>query len=97
MRRAAGEKRGILVCYEAGYDAFWLARALAKPDIKCRVLDPASIQVNRWARRVKTDGIDALALLRAVIAIDRHERHVCAVVRVPTVEEEDARCSHRER
>src|SRR6266513_606111 len=48
-------------------------------------------------RRVKTDRIDSLALLRALIAIGRGERHVCAVVRVPTVEEEDARRSHRER
>ena len=46
---------------------------------------------------MKTDRIDALALLRALIAIDRGDRHVCAVVRVPTLEEEDARRSHRER
>jgi len=63
--------------------------------IECRVLDPASIQVNRRARRVKTDRIDVLALLRALIATDRGERHVCAIV--PSVEEEDARRSHRER
>jgi transposase len=97
LRAAALENRRILVCYEAGYDGFWLARALAKFGIECRVLDPASIQVNRRARRVKTDRIDVLALLRALIAIDRGERHVCAVVRVPSVEEEDARRSHRER
>jgi len=97
LRKAAGEKQRIVVCYEAGYDGFWLARSLAKIGIDCRVLDPASIQVNRRARRVKTDRIDSLALLRSLIAIDRGERHVCAVVRVPTVEEEDARRSHRER
>lgn len=97
LRVAAREDRRILVCYEAGYDGFWLARALAELGIECRVLDPASIQVNRRARRVKTDRIDVLALLRALIAIDRGERHVCAVVRVPSVEEEDARRSHRER
>lgn len=97
LRVAARENRRIVVCYEAGYDGFWLARALIKLGIECRVLDPASIQVDRRARRVKTDRIDVLALLRALIAIDRGERHVCAVVRVPTVEEEDARRSHRER
>lgn len=97
LRLAARNKRRILVCYEAGYDGFWLARALAKIGIECRVLDPASIQVNRRARRVKTDRIDVLALLRALIATDRGERHVCAIVRVPSVEEEDARRSHRER
>ena len=97
LRVAGRNNRRILVCYEAGYDGFWLARALAKIGIECRVLDPASIQVNRRARRVKTDRIDVLALLRALIATDRGERHVCAIVRVPSVEEEDARRSHRER
>ncbi len=97
LRVAGRNNRRILVCYEAGYDGFWLARALVKIGIECRVLDPASIQVNRRARRVKTDRIDVLALLRALIATDRGERHVCAIVRVPSVEEEDARRSHRER
>jgi transposase len=97
LRTAAKNFGRILVCYEAGYDGFWLARLLTKVGIECRVLDPASLQVNRRARRVKTDRIDALALLRALIAIDRGDRHVCAVVRVPTLEEEDARRSHRER
>src|SRR6201982_2408693 len=91
LRKAAGEKQRIVVCYEAGYDGFWLARSLAKIGIDCRVRDPASIQVNRRARRVKTDRIDSLALLRALIAIDRGERHVCAVVRGPTVEEDERR------
>lgn len=97
LRVASRNNRRIVVCYEAGYDGFWLARALVKIGIECRVLDPASIQVNRRARRVKTDRIDVLALLRALIATDRGERHVCAVVRVPSIEEEDARRSHRER
>ena len=97
LRAAAKNNRRILVCYEAGYDGFWLARVLAKTGTECRVLDPASIQVNRRARRVKTDRIDVLALLRALVATDRGERHVCAIVRVPSVEEEDARRSHRER
>ena len=97
LRVACRNNRRIVVCYEAGYDGFWLARALVKIGIECRVLDPASIQVNRRARRVKTDRIDVLALLRALIATDRGERHVCAIVRVPSIEEEDARRCHRER
>lgn len=97
LRASAGAVPRIVVCYEAGYDGFWLARRLTEIEIECRVLDPASLQVNRRARRVKTDRIDALMLLRAVIAIDRGDHHVCAVVRVPSVEEEDARRSHRER
>ena len=97
LQTAAKGGGRILVCYEAGYDGFWIARSLARQNIERRVLDPASIQVNRRARRVKTDRIDVLALLRALIAIDRGERHVCAVVRVPSIEEEDARRPHRER
>jgi transposase len=95
--RAASNGEGLLVCYEAGYDGFWLARSLVAEGIDCRVLDPASLQVNRRARRVKTDRIDVLMLLRALIAIDRGDRHVCAIVNVPSIEEEDARRSHRER
>ncbi|MGZ3519332.1 MAG: IS110 family RNA-guided transposase [Vulcanimicrobiaceae bacterium] len=95
--RAAAAGRRLLICYEAGYDGFWLARALAGEGIDCRVLDPASLQVNRRARRVKTDRIDVLMLVRALIALDRGDQHVCAVVKVPSVEEEDARRSHRER
>src|SRR5215468_1733013 len=76
LRKAAGEKQRIVVCYEAGYDGFWLARSLAKIGIDSRVLDPASIQVNRRARRVKTDRIDSLALLRALIC-DRPWRAPC--------------------
>ena len=97
VSKVAGKACRVVVCYEAGYDGFWLARLLPRHGITCHVLDPASLQVNRRARRVKTDRIDALALLRAVIAINRGERHVCAVVRVPSVAEEDARRSHRER
>ena len=85
------------LCYEAGYDGFWLARSLKTEKIDCRVLDPVSLQVNRRARRVKTDRLDVLMLLRALIAADRGDRHVCSIVRVPTIEEEDARRSHRER
>jgi hypothetical protein len=64
VRAAAKGGRRILVCYEAGYDGFWVARSLARENIECRVLDPASIQVNHRARRVKTDRIDVLALFR---------------------------------
>jgi hypothetical protein len=42
LRVAAGNKRRILVCYEAGYDGFWLARALAKIGIEVRC--PGSCQ-----------------------------------------------------
>ena len=97
LRTAARGRERLLVCYEAGYDGFWLARSLQAEGIECQVLDPASLQVNRRARRVKTDRIDVLMLVRALMAVHRGDRHVCAIVRVPSVEEEDARRSHRER
>jgi transposase len=61
------------------------------------VVDAASMQVNRRARRAKTDRIDVGMLLRALIAWGQGDRHVWSVVRVPSVDEEDLRRSHRER
>jgi transposase len=87
----------VLSCYEAGYDGFWLHRILAEAGIGNHVIDPASLQVNRRARRAKTDRIDALGMLRALMAFERGEEQVFSVVRVPSVEGEDARRVHRER
>src|SRR5262249_1647499 len=63
----------------------------------CLVVDSASMQVNRRSRRAKTDRIDLGKLLRALIAWCGGERHVWSVVRIPSVDEEDLRRSHRER
>ena len=95
--KLSGKPPSIVLCYEAGYDAFWLARFLKARGIECLVVDAASIQVNRRARRAKTDRIDVGMLLRALIAWLRGERHVWSVVRIPSVDEEDLRRSHRER
>jgi transposase len=61
------------------------------------VIDPASLQVDRRARRAKTDRIDAERLLRSLMAYLRGEPKVWSVVRVPSVAEEDDRRLHRER
>jgi transposase len=87
----------VLSCYEAGYDGFWLHRVLAEAGIINHVIDPASLQVNRRSRRAKTDRIDALGMLRALMAYHRGEDQVFSAVRVPSVEQEDARRVHRER
>lgn len=84
-------------CYEAGYDGFWLHRVLEAHGIHNHVLDPASLQVNRRARRPKTDRIDADRMVRALIRYLRGEPEACSVARVPSVEEEDAKRLHRER
>src|ERR1700738_1815369 len=87
----------IISCYEAGYDGFWLHRLLEAHGIRNYVIDPASLQVDRRARRVKTDGVDAERLLRSLMAYLRGEPKVWSVVRVPSVAEEDDRRLHRER
>ena len=83
-------------CYEAGRDGFWLDRLLKQLDVNDVVVDSASIQVSRRARRVKSDRLDVEALLKMLV------RHVCgepkvwSVVHVPTPQEEDARHLQRE-
>jgi transposase len=95
--KVSGKKPSMILCYEAGYDAFWLARFLRARGIECLVVDSASLQVNRRRRRAKADRIDLGKLLRALIAWCGGERHVWSVVRIPSVDEEDLRRSHRER
>jgi transposase len=87
----------VVCCYEAGYDGFWLHRLLRANGIENQVMDPASLPVNRRARRAKTDRIDLAALLRALMAWHRGERQVCRMVRVPSPEQEDRRRRSRER
>ena len=97
VAKVTGQAPTMTLCYEAGYDGFWLARFLEQRGIECLVMEPASLQVNRRARRVKTDRIDVESILHTLIAWCRGERHVCSMVVVPSVEEEDLRRSHRER
>ena len=83
-------------CYEAGRDGFWLHRWLIAQGIDNIVVDSASIEVNRRARRAKTDRLDGDKLLAMLIRYHAGERRVWSVVRVPTPEQEDARRAHRE-
>ncbi len=45
--KASGALPMITLCYEVGYDAFWLARFLKARGIECLVIDPGSLQVSR--------------------------------------------------
>ena len=85
----------VISCYEAGYDGFWLHRVLEAHGVRNYVIDPASLQVDRRARRV--NNIDLSRLLRSLMAYLRGEPKVWSVVRVPSVAEEDDRRLHRER
>lgn len=87
----------IIVVQEAGLDGFWIHRVLQAEGIESHVVDPASIATSRRRRRAKTDKIDGEALVRALLAFKRGEPRVCAMVRVPTPEEEDRRRISRER
>jgi len=95
--KVSGAVPVITLCYEVGYDAFWLARCLKARGVECVVIDPGSLQVSRRGRRVKTDRVDVKTLLRTLIAWCRGERHVWSLVRIPSIDEEDLRRSHRER
>lgn len=95
--RQLGRMVQVVSCYEAGRDGFWLHRFLIGHDIVNRVLDSASILVDRRARRAKTDRLDAAALLRVLMALVRGEEQVCRVVRVPSIAQEDERRLSRER
>jgi transposase len=104
IERKRGEARAALLrpvrvmsCYEAAHDRFWLHRPLRDHGIDNRVLDAASILVDRLLRRGKTDRLDVAALLRTLMALARGEPRVCREVRAPSVEQEDERRRSRER
>ena len=84
-------------CYEAGRDGWWLHRWLLERGVDNIVVDSASIEVNRRARRAKNDRLDADKLLAMLQRYCAGERRVWSVLRTPTVQEEDARRVDRER
>lgn len=86
----------VVSCYEAGRDGFWLHRYLVSQGIENAVVDSASIEVNRRAKRAKTDRLDAEKLVRMLVRYDSGERKVWSVVHVPSREAEDERHLHRE-
>jgi len=83
-------------CYEAGRDGFWIHRMLVSLGVANLVVDAASIEVNRRARRAKTDRLDAEKLLRMLLRYHGGETTLWRVVHVPTLAQEDARRPHRE-
>ena len=84
-RRGSGKPVRIVSCYEAGYDGHWLHRWLTGQGVISYEIDPSSIEVNRRARRAKTDRIDLEQLMRTLLAYLRGEPRVCSMVHVPTV------------
>jgi transposase len=103
LEEVAGAKRRlklddetpVISCYEAGRDGFWLHRWLLAHGITNQVVDSSSIEVNRRARRAKTDKLDLAGLLSLLARYLAGDRRAWRVVRVPSVAEEDARQLHR--
>ena len=82
-------------CYEAGRDGFWVHRWLVGAGVDNVVVEASSIEVNRRARRAKTDRLDATKLLALLLRSAGGER-VWSVVRVPSPEDEARRQLTRE-
>jgi transposase len=87
----------VVIVYEAGQDGFWICRALQKRGYEVVIVDPASIPVERQARRAKTDRLDAIRLLCCLRGWMRGERDRLHAVRVPEVEAEEMRHLVRDR
>jgi transposase len=89
------DETAVISCYEAGRDGFWLHRYLVAHAVTNHVVDSSSIEVNRRARRAKTDKLDLAGLLNLLARYRLGDQRVWRVVRVPSVAEEDARQLHR--
>jgi transposase len=85
----------VISCYEAGRDGFWLHRYLTGRGDTNYVVDSASIEVDRRARRTKTDAVDLRGLLALLARYVAGHRRCWRVLRVPSVADEDARQLHR--
>lgn len=89
------DETAVISCYEAGRDGFWLHRFLLAHGVTNHVVDSSSIEVNRRARRAKTDKLDLAGLLNLLARYQLGDQRVWRVVRVPSVAEEDAWQLHR--
>ena len=75
---------GVVSCYEAGRDGFWLHRWLTSQGVANVIVDSASIEVNRRRRRaVRSDHLDAGKLLTMLMRYHAGETKVWSVVKVP--------------
>src|SRR6516164_5158504 len=83
-------------CYEAGRDGFWIHRYLTGLGVHNLVVDSSSIEVNRRARRAKTDDIDLTKLLSMLRRHLSGEKKVWRVVHIPSAQDEERRQPHRE-
>src|SRR6266404_5003487 len=81
--------------YEACGFGFGLQRNLTALGIHCYVVCPQKLDEQN--RRVKTDSLDARTLCLKLDRFVQGNCHALALVRVPSIEEEQARALHRQR
>jgi transposase len=86
----------VVSCYEAGLDGFWVHRYLGSLGVSNLVVDSSSIEVNRRARRAKTDRLDVERLLALLLRYVGGEQSALRVVQVPGEADEHGRQLHRE-
>jgi transposase len=95
-RFGLAQEAAVVSCYEAGRDGFWLHRYLLSIGIANVIIDSASIEVNRRARRAKSDRLDAAKLVSMLLRYQAGERKVWCMVMPPSDADEDRRQLHRE-
>ena len=74
---------GVVSCYEAGRDGFWLHRWLTSQGVANVIVDSASIEVNRRKRRAKSDHLDAAKLVSMLLRYHAGESKVWSVSKCP--------------
>ena len=95
VERLLGRGHRVFVVYEACGFGFGLYRQLTALGATCYVIAPRKL--DELGKRVKTDALDAGALCQRLSRyVDGNTREL-AVIRVPTVEEEQLRHVHRQR
>jgi len=95
--KALGRPVEIALCYEVGYDGFWIARLLIENGIRTVVFDPASFLMPRRGRNAKTDRLDAEGMTRTLRKWLNGDCEIARSVQIPSVEQEDAKRLERER
>ena len=83
----------VVCCYEAGPTGYGLARELIEKGITCYVISPQKFSENTDG--VKTDKRDAKLLCERLFSYENGSKTAFKVVRIPTVEAEQARAFSR--
>ena len=90
------EDAPVQACYEAGRDGHWIHRALLGAGINNFVIESSCLEVDRRHKQRKTDRLDAIKMVHALVRYCRGERTSLRVNHVPDTEDEDIRNLQRE-